>query len=351
MADADVTLGMNAQELYKELQAVTQKFHTFATQTQDHGARAGGGFLSGFKGAIGGIGHVFQGALGAIGVSFGIHEVFEFIKGIVEQGARFEDLSRRTGVSVEVLSSLGFQAQKTGTDMEVLAKSIGFLEKNREKALAGNTQLRASFEGLGVSLEQLKSLSVEQLLTVIGNSSSNAADSIAVMGKNALAIRPLLDDIGRGAVDFNKHLNDADAKNLKAVEDAFIDLKQTILTDLAPALASCFIWFEASWKSAQASLENFLTNKFTKDWTADLDPTTKTARAQAGKIDDKSWDKTPGPDKPPELRPPRNFGTADNDAEEGEDKALTRAKDKLEKEERQRHFKDISNDQALQELP
>jgi hypothetical protein len=341
---------MNAKELYQELQAVTQKFHQFANQTEVHGQKSGAGFLSGFKGALGGIGHVFQGALGAIGVSFGLHEVFEGIKSIVEQGARFEDLSRRYGVSVEVLSSLGFQAQKTGTDIEGLAKGIGFLEKNREKALAGDAKLRASFEGLGVSLRDLESLRTEEILTRIGNSSLNAADLFKIMGRSALSLRPLLDDIGRGAVDFGKHLNDADAKKLKEVEDAFINLKQTILTDLAPALASFFIWFGQSWTWASEKLENFLTKKFTKDWTADLDPTTKTAMAHAGQTDNRSWDKTQKDTPPPPLRAPRDFGKADNEAAEGEDKELTRKKDKLEKEERERHLKDISNDQALQEL-
>jgi hypothetical protein len=204
---------MNAQELYKELQQVTNKFGQFATQTQEHGAKAGGGFLNGFRGAVGGVGHVLQGALGAIGISAGLHQVFDFLKQTIEAGARYEDLSRRFGVSVEVLSALGFQAEKTGTDVESLARSIGFLEKNREKALHGNTALRGSFERLGVSLEQLKTARTEELLHLIGSGSLNAADGVATMGKNFLAVRPLMDDIGRGAVDFNKHLNEADAEN------------------------------------------------------------------------------------------------------------------------------------------
>ena len=132
-------------------------------------------------------------------------------------------------------------------------------------------------------------------------------------------------------------------------------MKQTILTDVAPALAAFFTWFTASWTAAQASLENFLTNKFTKDWTAELDPTTKTAKAN-GPFDpnDRSFDKTQPVLTPPPPRDRRDFGKADGEAEDGKesaaDKKLDRDKEKLANEVRERHLKDIGNDQALEEL-
>ncbi len=109
MADVDVTLGLNAQQLHSELTKVNSKLEGFAGSIKTLGA----GFLSGL----------------------GVAQIQQAVTGALTYGSTIQDLSERFGVSAESIQRFGNVAEKNGATLESVAKGFNFLEKNREKAL------------------------------------------------------------------------------------------------------------------------------------------------------------------------------------------------------------------------
>src|SRR5205809_1016960 len=100
MSDVSVSLDLDAQQLYQELQQVQSHFAQFAAKTTQEGEKAGAGFSAGFKGGFGGLGSSLAGALAGLGIG-------AEIKSVIEYGTKIEDLSRRFGVSTEALQKFG----------------------------------------------------------------------------------------------------------------------------------------------------------------------------------------------------------------------------------------------------
>jgi hypothetical protein len=268
MADVDVSLGMKAQELLTELQAVTTKLRAFAREAETHGNTAGSGFVGGLKKAFGPIGSFFSNiksiatsTLGTIGIGLGVGAAVHEVKSVIAFGAHIEDLSRKTGVNAEVLSRWGFAAQKAGADVDSLAKFLGFLEVNREKAAKGGTKQLDAFKDLGVSAEDVKNklLSTEDIALRITRGNLSPDSLKGVGGKGALENRAFLASVGAGAADLDKSLSAEDTAKLKKLEDSFINVKQVLITQLAPAIVNVFDLISKQTTTAGAHIETFTT--------------------------------------------------------------------------------------------
>ncbi len=203
MADVDVTLGLNANQLHSELSDVKTKLGGFASSLQSLGA----GFLAGFS-----VNQIKDAALAAL-----------------SYGSTIQDLSERFGVSAESLQRFGNVAEKNGGTLEDVAKSFQFLEKNREKALADPTgNLAGHFENLGVSIDDLQSLSAEDLMLKIGQSSLNAADGVATLGKGFFSVRTTLAQIADLGFDKTPIVSNEDIERVDQFDDALKTVQQTI---------------------------------------------------------------------------------------------------------------------------
>lgn len=114
-------------------------------------------------------------------------------------GDALRDMSLRTGASVEALSSLGYVAAQSGTDLETLEGGMRRMAKVLESARGGNKAAAAAFESLGISLAELSSLSPDDQLLRIGDAlaaipdpTARAAAAMKVFGKNGTALLPML---------------------------------------------------------------------------------------------------------------------------------------------------------------
>jgi hypothetical protein len=246
MADASVSLDLDAQQLYKELQAVQGHFASFASKVVSEGDKGAKGFENSFKGIESGI----KGALGSlvapVAALFSVNAVKNAIAHVIEYGSKIQDLSERFGVSAGALQRFGNAAELGGSSLEAVAKGFRFLEVNQAKALSGNDAMVAAFSELGVSVEDLKTLGPEQIMRKIGESSLNAADVVKVLGRSALELRPILAGIADGTIQLGNAIDDADVAKLDALDDAFKQMKQTVTIGLAPAITSLFTNFNAS---------------------------------------------------------------------------------------------------------
>lgn len=86
---------------------------------------------------------------GAVAVSVG-GTLFAMAKQAADAGSRFNDLSIKTGLSVETLSGLSVQLTQSGTSVDVFANNVFLMQRNLEKAATGGKEMRAAFANLGV---------------------------------------------------------------------------------------------------------------------------------------------------------------------------------------------------------
>jgi hypothetical protein len=122
-----------------------------------------------------------------------------------EMGSQIDDISQRTGVSSESLSTLGYAAKQSGTDIESLEKSLRKMEQNLAEAYRGNDQAQESFSRLGLTFEQLKGQTPDQQLRLIGDRLNRIKDpalktatAMDIFGKSGTALLPMFADGAAG---------------------------------------------------------------------------------------------------------------------------------------------------------
>lgn len=134
--------------------------------------------------------------------------LYEFGKGIIEADAQLGKLAAQTGIAVDELSRLQFAAKQNDVsnfsgDMLKLSKSVG-------EANNGNQQLILDFKAIGISANDLKSLSLDQILKKAADGFTGFADGA---GKSAAEVRLF----GRAGQDLSAFLNQG-ASGIEAYE-------------------------------------------------------------------------------------------------------------------------------------
>lgn len=150
-----------------------------------------------------------------------------------EMGSAIDDISQRTGASVESLSTLGYAAKQSGTDMETLEGSLKKMEKNLAEAYRGNKEAEASFQRLGLTFDDLKGKSPDDQFRMIGDRLSRIKDpalrsatAMDIFGKSGTALLPMfadgaagLEEMEQAARDLGLELNGDDAAAAAAFGD------------------------------------------------------------------------------------------------------------------------------------
>ena len=194
--------------------------------------------------------------IGAIvsGVSAAAAAVMQFSS----MGAGIDDVAKRTGASAEGLSQLKYAAEQSGATLEDVEKGMRKLGDVTTQAANGSKSAQEALAKVGVTAEQLSTLSPEDRLLAIVQGLSQIADpaeraSVAmdVLGKSGANLLPMMED---GAAGVAAMMAEADALGLTlsgpqaeaaaAFDDAFAKLSATFSTfskivgsTLAPVLA------------------------------------------------------------------------------------------------------------------
>lgn len=191
---------------------------------------------AGFKAGIAGAESALNRFAGKIGLGLSVAGLTQFAHGIIEYGDRIKDLSDRFNISSVTLQKFGNAAEKNGSSLEGMAAGFNKLEIAQSKALGGSSQVAQAFANLGISVEDLQTLSPDQLMLKLGNSSLNAADLVTVLGKSALSLRPTLKGLADGTIELGDALEDNLIKQLDAADDAFKTLWENIRIKAARAM-------------------------------------------------------------------------------------------------------------------
>jgi len=195
MPDIDLTVGVDnsgARAGLAELRNFGQKVHNDLTST----------FARNF--AVAGI----------------VTAVVSLGKSAFEYGARVQDLSDKLGVNTTVLQQWGTVAAQNGSSMESLAQGWNKLIISQSKANSGNVEMIKHFNALGVSVQDLRNLSPDEIAKKIGASNMEASDIVAIFGKNALELVPTFRSVADGTATFGAAMDENVIKKFDRADDA-----------------------------------------------------------------------------------------------------------------------------------
>lgn len=174
-------------------------------------------------------------------------------------GDELEKISRRTGVSVEALSELGFAAEQSGADLETLEKGVRTMQRAVNDLGRGLSTQVDAFGDLGLAIEDIEGLTPEQQFKLIAERLSEVEDATKraavaqqIFGRAGTRLLPLME---RGAAGIEELQNEAHrlgltistqtAKDAASLTDAFNRARRVLRITavvigaaLAPALES-----------------------------------------------------------------------------------------------------------------
>ncbi len=156
------------------------------------------------NGAASSVGRGFELAKTAVAGFIGLQAVQGIAQigmSLVNTADQLDEMSERTGISVEQLSALQYAAKLAGTDLESVQSAMGRVSAKAVEAATGNKAAALAFEALGVNVKNadgsMKSSvgimeEVGQALADITDQTVRTAMAREIFGKNADALLPLL---------------------------------------------------------------------------------------------------------------------------------------------------------------
>lgn len=194
--------GVKAGEAFVELLANTTKFEKGLKRAQDQMKAFGAGVQSiGLKIAAAGV---------AMTAPFIIAS-----KVFAKMGDDLEKMARRTGLSIEALSGLGFAAEQSGASLAVLEKGIKTMQRSIVDLSRDLSTQKDAFEAIGLVFDDIKNLSPEdqfkliaERLSKITDPTKKAATALMLFGRAGAQLLPLMEDGAKGIEKLQKEAED-----------------------------------------------------------------------------------------------------------------------------------------------
>ena len=121
-----------------------------------------------------------------------------FINGTAGAVASIDDLSKRTGITTDVLQAYSLAANQSGVGLETFGKAVQKLTINLGEAQTGNKAAIKSFADLGLSVGDLSNLNPEQAfnsvvaaISKLPNPAQQAAAAVSLFGKSGVELVPI----------------------------------------------------------------------------------------------------------------------------------------------------------------
>jgi hypothetical protein len=185
--------------------------------------------------------------------AFGIATVSEAIRKTVEAAGDLVNMSERLGISIEQLQVLQQAAKEAGADMGDLASAFEKFDIAREKALGGDIKLQGRFGALGISANDLHTMTAAQAFmgplhqTAVGKNPEDLGPLLRdILGKGFGKVLPAMqtdfEDLEAKMRSFGSLMSTEAAVKVKYLADEFDLLSKIVLTVLAPALSEFAFW-------------------------------------------------------------------------------------------------------------
>jgi lambda family phage tail tape measure protein len=172
---------------------------------------------------------LLAGSLGALAPLLSAAGLVGMVKGAIDAGDAMNDLSQRTGVSVEALAKFKKAAATSGTDIDAVAKSLGKLSKGMfEVATTGKGKAADALNALGISATdaagKLKTadavtLEIADRFKAMPDGVTKTALAMALFGKSGAEMIPMLNEGGKAIDALSVKMTAAFAKKADEYSD------------------------------------------------------------------------------------------------------------------------------------
>jgi hypothetical protein len=115
--------------------------------------------------AVGEVSHHLGGMLALMAVAEGLKE---FVSHVQESTLKLANLSETTGINITKLAGFKQAGEMAGVEMEGMGKGLNKLVQNQVVAIEHTGKQRDAFAGLGITVNELKHLSPDELFVRVG---------------------------------------------------------------------------------------------------------------------------------------------------------------------------------------
>lgn len=244
------TMEGSQAEITKELTGVTNEASEKAGD--EGGSKFGSKFAAALKGSAVAIGAAMTAATGAAiatGKAF-----IDAANDTAAYGDQVDKMSQKLGLSTDAYQSFDYVLKVAGTDMASMTTGMKTLTNKLDDAKNGGEDAQAMFAALGISMDELATMSREDLFksTIEGfqsmeDSTERAALANDLFGKSGQNLAPLfnmtteeMDELLEKTQEYGMVMSEDEVKNAAAYTDAMTTLKGT-MTGLKNSLMSQFM--------------------------------------------------------------------------------------------------------------
>lgn len=151
---------------------------------------------------------VFKGVGEAFVAAFAIEKMTHWAEAIAESGQRIVELSHQLGMTVESVSEVVAAFGILGMDADAAGMALVRLERNMVQAQKGGQMQADAIRALGISLDDLKEMSPDEMLKKMADRFHETADgpektaiAIALLGRRGAEMIPFLDRGSEGLAE------------------------------------------------------------------------------------------------------------------------------------------------------
>jgi hypothetical protein len=130
---------------------------------------------------------------------FAFDKIISGFSSAIDKGDQLQDLANRFGISASALQEVGNAASLSGAGIEDVASAMNKLAVNAGKAIGGDDAMIQAFKDIGLSVQQLKGMSPQDIFFKLSEAVANANDPLeafaqaqAVAGKSVGALMETL---------------------------------------------------------------------------------------------------------------------------------------------------------------
>src|SRR5487761_1775799 len=154
----------------------------------------------------------FTGFAEAAGVAFAVDRVAAWAQNVAAGGEAVKKASQALGMTVEQTSRLNLTFQAMGIEESRATIGLERLAYNmNQAAISASGPAAHAFQALGISISDLKNMSLDQVMNRIADAFSKAADgpnktaiAIALFGRSGAQMIPVLDKGSAGMAEFQQ---------------------------------------------------------------------------------------------------------------------------------------------------
>lgn len=148
--------------------------------------------------------------LAELGIAFGVAEIINYSKELIELGAHLNDLSKQTGIAATTISALRAPLEASGSSIDEFSADVVKMNKNISEAATGqNNNLLKAFTDLGLSVTKLRTMSPQDQLQNITTALAKIKDQgdftrlgTDTLGKSFAGLAPIIKETGGNLNDY-----------------------------------------------------------------------------------------------------------------------------------------------------